>query len=483
MKRWLFLAHRWLGLFGCLLVMLWFASGFVMMYVPFPDLSTEERLTALPMIEASKVRLAPAAALDAAAGEAVLQLRLLQPDTAPVYAVRTAQRGWLGIDAQRGTVLQVDAAAAAHAAERFAGQPAVVVESIERDQWTVPGNLDPHRPLFAVQMEGGGLHYVSSRTGEVVRDTARAERGWNWVGAVVHWVYPTALRSRPTAWHWTVIALSGYALFTALLGSVIGVLRWRRYASGKRSPYAGWMRWHHLLGLGAAVFVIGWLLSGLLSMNPGAVFSAQRLGEAQRAAWAGEPIRAELPVASGGAKEIEWFADTAGTLTALRNSASSSRLLQAGQPLRIDAAFVQARAASLGLGAPLGVERLDAMDLHYNARNAARPLPVWRVRFADGAQTWVHVDGQTGQPFGRIDASNRAGRWLYHGLHSWDFEPLLQHRPLWDVLMLAALALGSAFSATSVVIAWRRVTRRRTSRAAAAMPNLNPHPEPARELN
>ncbi len=472
MKRWLFLTHRWLGGCGCALIALWFASGFVMMYVPFPALGDGERLAALPTLDTTPLRVSPAQAqaLAAAHGEHVLQLRLLQPADAPVYAMRLAQRGWVGVDGRSGALLHIDAAAATRAAERFAGQPAVSVERIERDQWSVSGSLDAHRPLLAVHMADGGLHYVSSRTGEVVRDTQRSERGWNWVGAVVHWVYPTLLRSRPQAWHWTVIALSGHSLLTAVLGSVIGLLRFRRYASGKRSPYAGWTRWHHLLGLASAVLVLAWLLSGLLSMNPGDVFSPRRPSAAQSEAWAGDALMPVLPAVASGVKEIEWLADRTGTLTWLRHTSTDSQLLRDGWRITIDAGFLLQRASALGLGPPQHLERLDAPDLHYHARNAPRPLPVWRLRFADASQTWVHVDGQTGQPFGRLDTSNRAARWLYHGLHSWDFEPLLQHRPLWDLLMLAALALGTAFSVTSVVIALRRLHRRSRSLFATGRP-------------
>ncbi len=62
----------------------------------------------------------------------------------------------------------------------------------------------------------------------------------------------------------------------------------------------------------------------------------------------------------------------------------------------IDEGFVQERAAALGLVEPRSIERLTEHDLHDHARNAVRPLPVWRVRFADAQQTWVHIDGQTG---------------------------------------------------------------------------------------
>lgn len=424
MKRWLFLTHRWFGVAGCVLMVLWFVSGVVMMYVPFPALTQAERLAALPLLEVPTI--SPAQALTRADGAPVQQLRLLRPVDAPVYALRLEGRGWIGVDGRDGRLLHVDADLARRVVARFAGQPAQRVTRLERDQWSVSAALDPHRPLFAVSTVDGGLHYVSSRTGEVVRDTARTERGWNWVGAVVHWVYPTVLRSRPTLWHWTVIGLSAYALVTALLGSVIGVMRWRRYASGKRSPYAGWQRWHHLLGLAGAVWVLAWLFSGLMSMNPGDVFSPRRPAASQLQAWAGRAWQPVMPALAAGVKEVEWLPDREGTLAWLRRDATHSLLLREARPVHIDADFVRERGLALGWGPPVTVERLDAPDLHYHARNAPVPLPVWRLRFADHQATWVHVDGQSGQPVGRIDASNRVARWLYHGLHSWDFEPLLR---------------------------------------------------------
>jgi hypothetical protein len=374
-----------------------------------------------------------------------------------VCAVRFDAAGWIGIDAHTGQRLHVDEAMARQAAERFAGSAAVAVARIARDQWTVSGNLDPHRPRYAVQMADGGLHHVSSCTAEVLRNTAQAERAWNCVGAVVHWVYPTVLRSAARLWHWTGVVLASYALATALLGTVIGVLRWRPYARGKHSPYSGWKRWHHLLGLGGALFVLAWLFSGLLSMNPFDVFSPRRLTAPQLASWGGAAWAPTLPVLTHHTQEVEWFADPGGTLGLVRAGPHSTALWQQQRSIQVDEGFVRARAAALKLGEAQAIERLDSPDLHYHARHSPRPLPIWRVRFADPAQTWVHIDGHSGQPFARIDASSRAQRWLYHGLHSWDFGFLLNRRPLWDLLMLPAMLIGSALSLTSVVLAWRRL--------------------------
>ena len=46
------------------------------------------------------------------------------------------------------------------------------------------------------------------RTGEVVLDTTRSERGWNLAGSVLHWIYPTILRRNWALWDGVVWTLT-----------------------------------------------------------------------------------------------------------------------------------------------------------------------------------------------------------------------------------------------------------------------------------
>lgn len=563
MKRLLFLWHRWLGLAGCLLMVLWFASAFIMMYVQFPGLGDSERLARLaplsvaPVVPAvPAVPLAPAASKAQAARQApagapaatlaaparalwggngaegvgapppVQRIVLRMVDGRPVYVVQDAG-GWRAVSALAGgreggeveggegdrevagpraaASSPAGAAQALRVAAQFAGVPALEAELIEVDQWSVSASLDAHRPLWAVAMADGGLHYVSSRTGEVVRDSSRTERWLGWPGAVVHWIYPTVLRRQSTLWHWVVVGLSSYALLTALLGTVVGLLRWRPagYARGNRSPYRGLMWQHHVLGLAGALVILAWLLSGLLSMNPFGVFSRAGGGAASpQATWGGALGPRELSALSGQAlqqalaraphpvSELEILpallpggaapastasmASTASTAPApaatplaglrlwLRGPAGQSTLLSpAGELLRIDESAVREATRRYTPAPVAAVTKLEAFDAYYYARHEPRPLPVWRVVLADPQQTWLHVDATTGRLLGRLDTSRRAERWLYNGLHSWDLNWLLAHRPVWDIAMLAALLLGSWFSVTSVVLAWRRLAGRR----------------------
>jgi hypothetical protein len=83
-SRALYLIHRWLGIATCLLVLMWFVSGLVMLYVPFPKLTTEERLPHLAPIAAEALRISPAAALAACPGK-FRSVRLAMVGARPAY--------------------------------------------------------------------------------------------------------------------------------------------------------------------------------------------------------------------------------------------------------------------------------------------------------------------------------------------------------------------------------------------------------------
>jgi len=63
-------------------------------------------------------------------------------------------------------------------------------------------------------------------------------------------------------------------------------------------------------------------------------------------------------------------------------------------------------------------------------------------------------------------------------LHSWDWRPLLERRPLWDLAMVLLSLGGAALSLTGVVIGWRRLGRKLTPKPAARrIPPFTPSKE------
>lgn len=500
-KRWTYLLHRWLGIGGCLLMLLWFVSGMVMLFIGYPKLTPGERLAALPVLDGTRALQGLPVLPDAVQAEPErVALTTLRGE--PAYVVRSGANVGAWSAGSGHALLPVSAQRAELAAAAFAGGPAFLgAVRVDEDRWTHSRGLDAHRPLYKVELGGRqpGSVYVSSHTGEVVLDAPYHQQRWNYVGAWLHWLYFLRTQSVDPVWTWVVIVLSGLCTVAAISGIVVGVWRWRfrgRYRSGAKTPYVEpWMRWHHLVGLVASAFVFSWIFSGLMSMNPWRVFDsgapalrteAMNGGPLVPPAGAASP-QALIAAAGGTVRELRWTRAAGRDLVLARGTALQPTVLDAASaaPTALDADMLKAAVAKLSSAPVARIELLTAYDSHYYTREphtmtggGDKPLPIWRVVFADEAGTWAHVDPRTGALLNRSDSHRRASRWLFAMLHSWDWRPLLERRPLWDLAMVLLSLGGAALSLTGVVIGWRRLGRKLTPKPAARrIPPFTPSKE------
>jgi len=471
--RALILLHRWLGVSFSLLFAMWFSTGIVMHFVPFPGLTEAERIDGLTPIDPSQGPYDPAAAVNASGIKDATRVRLLRRSDGPVYVV-TGRSGVSAVRADDRTNAAIQSAplalTIAEAAARQRGRnmsEAALVDFANYDQWTVPNGFDRHRPLYRIALNdnAGTELYVSSVTGEVVLNTTRGERAWNYVGSVAHWIYPTLLRRSHGAWDATVWSVSLVALIVAISGGILGIIRMKIAHWRIVSPYSGWQKWHHVLGLACTTFVLTWMFSGWLSMDHGRLFSTGKLSAAETAAIAGAPAWESMPAheaqsISARAKEVEWFVfnrkfyrrDRIGLDAQLLVSLDSGVYGSSPQreflgPGEISA-FVE-RVAS-GCNVPVIVHADD----NYAIAAAMPNAPVYR---SVCGSVWFHIDGASGAILERLDPSRRAYRWFYSALHTMDF-PILSARPtLRSALVVILCGFGLVFSLTGVVIGWRRL--------------------------
>ncbi len=505
MKRWLYLVHRWLGIALCVVMALWFVSGVVMMYVGYPKLTPSERLAGLPplpvqgcCVPVAQARDAAGFGTDAAARDSTERRgsppgpeswRLTSVAGEPRYVFADARRQ-VAVDArtnQRVTAVSPDDAVAA--ARHFAGgAPGRHIGLVQEDAWTHSRALDAHRPLHQVEVDDAASNhlYVSSRTGEVVRDASFIERSWGWLGAWLHWLYIFRGGALDVWWTDIVIALSVAGTLAAVAGVVIGVMRWRfwgRFKNGRRTPYAGFMaRWHHILGLVGGLLCFTWVLSGLLSVNPWKVFTAPG-AKPDRIAYAGGPLEPALApptvdvltrLHAQGIKprELQWRR-VGGVHDVLATGAGPAWVVDADRVHEAALPPARWRTAAQALLPGAGVvheQRLTSYDRWYYTRephtmtgHSERPLPVWRLQFDDPNRTWVTIDERTGAIVQVSDSHRRVDRWLFAFLHSFDLPQMLSMRPAWDAWMIFFSVVGLGLSLTGVVTGWRRL-RRKTSR-------------------
>ena len=479
LKRSVIVVHRWLGVALCLLFLLWFASGIGMMYWDFPSVTPADRLERSPALHATAIALTPAEAY-AKLGRPNLptSTRLNTFDGRPIYRFRTGRDEALVYadtgEPQRAVSREmVDRIASAWTAQPLASARIDAMQ--DADQWTVQSPLRTLRPLWKYSWPNGEQVYVAQSSGDVVQYTTTRARVGAYLGPIPHWLYVTPLRAHQQAWTRVVIWTSGIGTISAILGIAIGLWmfspskRYRLAGSPARLPYRGQKLWHAVLGLIFGVSAATWAFSGMLSMDP---FGDRPRPEPLRilsssvplvAFDARDPRSALEQLRERDVKELE-LASFAGEPVYIATLAGGdTRVVPiAGEPR---AEFDRQRigeivaAAAREKGASAEITVLDRYDRYYLDRRGARPLPVLLARVNDADGTRYYIDPKTARVVGTYSAKGWTARWLYHGLHSLDFPWLYNHRPAWDVVVIALMAAGVALSTTSVVLAWRVVKK------------------------
>ncbi len=484
--RVILLVHRYLGIAVGLLLVLWFASGFVIMYTGgMPALSESERLTRLAELNFRSIEVDPEQAR-----------RLIGETASPILTSvmgRPAYRFPSGVVfADSGERLSRRVLSSRQIVAEFSGAHEQDIERLGRvgevDQWTI--GLQGELPLekFRVRDGRGSQVYVSPRYGQVVLHTTRPDRVWAWFGAIPHWLYVVELRRDTALWNRVVLWLAALGCVLTLLGLVMIFTQLRPQRPFNWStaiPYRGVMRWHYQTGALFGLATLGWMFSGLLSMEPWAWTRASGLA---------------LPrdLLQGGAVDLDRFTELGSALTEWQ--------VQAGEPQikevsfhRTDTSYyyritVVARDSHWGferrlVSADTGTESLlpltqedvltrlagatdhaiRAADLlsdydHYyysrQSRHEPMPvLPVLRIKFADPQETWVYVDMLRAELVARNSRWNRLDRWLYNGLHSLDVAAFYRQRPLWDVVVIVLLSGGLVLVVLGCIQGWRRPLR------------------------
>ena len=96
--------HRWIGIAGTLVFVIWFASGIVFMYVGMPTLPAEERLLRMEPLDLTAARIEPAEAA-ARIGVSPTRVRIATQDGRPVYRFYGGAE-WRMVYADTGAPLQ-----------------------------------------------------------------------------------------------------------------------------------------------------------------------------------------------------------------------------------------------------------------------------------------------------------------------------------------------------------------------------------------
>jgi hypothetical protein len=473
LKKSLIFVHRWLGVALCLLFLLWFASGIVMMYWDFPSVSDQDRLDHSPPLDPSKIKLSPSDAARRAHLEHPAGTRIFMFDGKPIYQFESSN-----VSADTGEEIgDLPPGVFERVAAEWTGLPwnAAKAELIKGvDQWTVQGEFRDLRPLWKYSWPDGQQVYVSTVTGRVEQYTTSSSRFCAYLGAIPHWLYFTPLRKNGLAWSRFVTWSSAIATASAILGITIGIWmyspskRYRYDGSPTSIPYRGQKRWHTILGLIVGIAAATWAFSGFLSMEPFPEKTTEphippTLRGFELAGFASKtPAQALAQLRNFKVKELDLLSFEGEPAYLAKLDHGATRIIPVnGEPMEqfpIDRLMSVIRKQAGDQLADLRV--INDYDVYYLDRHHERPLPVMYVRFNDAESTRYYIDPKTLRIVGGYSSSQWMTRWLYHGLHSFDFPWLYKYRPLWDIVVISFMTGGVALCVTSVILAWRVLRRK-----------------------
>ena len=487
--------HRILGTALSILFLMWFLSGMVMMYRPYPSVSQEQRVQ-------HSERLAPCGVeLPRQLPNGLTSLSLQQIAGRPVFLM-TNNDLESQIDALTGQPIirysveklqaivdrwQAPSASISSSlpAKDSLGCPSVapitatLLDSLnEIDVWLIGAMPFKEFPIYHYLLnDGRGSElYLSSRTGRVLQLTDRESRFWAWVGAIPHWIYITQLRATGRQpWTNTVLWLSGFGIFMIISGIVVGLhslLSARRRKKGGLSPYImPLFRWHHLFGLFFGLFVLTWIFSGFMS-----------LADAPQCLWPVHDERTARQLYADTLKTERFRLDIDRVLTAddVRRVEWMEMGLRpyyhvwtAGDEYLVDAADTVPRRVTLSeADCRMVVQRthhasvritatmMNHYDNYYVSQKRMLPLPVCRVTVDDADCSTYYINPRTGDSR-YYNTNRRAGKWMYSGLHALNISFFIAHPTLRLILMWILMLGGTIVSFTGLLLSLRYLRRKK----------------------
>ena len=222
MRKLVILIHRYLGIGLALVFVLWFASGFAIIYTGgMPTLTEHERLTRLPNLDLQSISIPPSQAQQLARASSAPKLTTVMGR--PAYQFSENNGGIVFAD--DGSIISSSMISSRQIISDFTGAEDNSIERIGRieevDQWTI--SLRGELPLekFRVIDEARTEVYVSPKWGQVILVTTSMDRFLAWIGAIPHWLYFVDLRRNTALWSEVVIWLSSLGTVLAILGIVL----------------------------------------------------------------------------------------------------------------------------------------------------------------------------------------------------------------------------------------------------------------------
>lgn len=459
-----------------MLFLVWFLSGFVMMYKSFPFLDKKGKIQSKELTSLTNKKIvSPSSVFELDTIETIHKLRVNSILNNIVYHIETGSGKLVSRYAKNGELVKLTKKKALGIAQNATNLKSTAQVTIlkEVDQWIPRPKYIKHLPVYKVKFnnqEHTWVH-ISSLTGEVLNITTYNDRFWAWLGAIPHWIYFKDIRIHSYFWQQLILWLAGLGLLMTLTGIVTGLIRYKKKPKAKFKRFKNkWYNLHYYFGLGFGLFICTWVFSGFMSMTPFNWVPSSSLNAKEKKVWQGQNFNLKSitsknwdtlkKIASkSNFKEIHFslfnnniFIEKFNEDTVENHCITNSNYKVSNNQYasKINEFHPQEKVTKLLV--------LDAYDSYYYDRKNIKTLPV--VKIITNQDTYYYINPKTNRVLLKSAPKNRAERWLYHGLHSLDFSFLTKNRPLWDIVLIFLLIGGTVTCITATGLGIKFIKRK-----------------------
>lgn len=477
-KKILYSLHRILGTILSILFLVWFLSGFVMIYHTFPKVSNTDRFSRMEAVRGEKPPLDSIISKNKF-GESIDKLILTAFDGIPYFEIVSGKQN-VKLPLDTNTILngspsytQIE-----NYARKWSEADITRVDTLrELEQWIPFGRLEKDFPIYKFYFDDAKKHqlYVSSVTGEALQFTDKDNRLWAWLGAIPHWIYFTKLRQDSQLWIDVVVWLSAFGSIMCIAGIILGIRSYivqHRKKKQWKTPYKRFSyKWHHILGFIFGVFVFAYVFSGMMSLAtvPKWIVKVHN-PDIQNSLFAPKPVvlsnykldyRKIVEQYEGQVKSIQWstFGDVPLYNVIIGNEmqifdASAEEIIT----FSVTEQMIKDKLSKVHKE-PVTITKLQEYDNYYAATGNRLPLPVYKAEIADADNSTYYIDPENGSTR-YFNTNTKVRRWTYQILHSWLLGFLVKHPVLWNIVLWVTMIGGTLVSLTGVWLGFKYIKRK-----------------------
>lgn len=477
MRKFLIVLHRVLGTALSFLLLMWFLTGFVMMYHNFPTSGTKEyrHLTALPdsLPQIDIIR----KVIPQSEQIRVLNVEMFREK--PVFKIETDKNSYtLSVDTTLKTISNsVPFEELESYAKKWNEAEIVKVDTLNRlDQWIPYSSYKSDFPIYKFTFNDSekSYLYLSSVTGKALQYVNREQRFWAWVGPIPHMLYFWQWRQHRAEWITTVTFLSGFGAIMCLSGIIIGIWSYLIVYKKKkkfRTPYRKfYFKWHHIFGFVFGFFVFMFVLSGMMSFNELPQWAVKTHDNSiEKQIKESTPINLDafktdyrfiLQNNSQKVKSIsfEQFGEKAYYSTIIDSKSQNiDAQTNSLQELYLSEKDVLSRVKQIS-DAPSKIQLMEEFDNYYVGFTKRMQLPVYKVELEDADRSTFYIEPKTGRTR-YFNKNSRAKKWIYPAFHSLRFKFFAEHKFLRDIVLWALLFGGTIVSLTGFILGIKYIGR------------------------